>query len=256
MDALRVLSVAVSLSEVCVLMAYYIPLASDVPFWQWVSNSSSVRAKDWDDDYVSDLLFKNLIYSHLVTSLVGIHLAVCAAFVYRLNSFNSKSYLLVFELLLMVVAWMGWAVLTAEYQTANGGVSMAHFAGTAMFISCSALYFLLMAYNVYYRFPRKSWSGLDKLVCVLAVASFLLSVAAGIYFVCSAVRRAEAFGWLFEHAAFVLFGAAHLFLFVLEGLLAAQCCCLCEGAATQQALMRNVRITEVSISPSEQRPRC
>lgn len=126
MDALRVLSVLVSLSEVCILMAYYIPLTSDVPFWQWVSNSSSVRARDWDDDYVSDLLYKNMIYCHLITSLVGIHLAICAFFVYRLNRFNSESCLLVFELILMVSAWMGWALLTAEYRSPDGGVSMSH----------------------------------------------------------------------------------------------------------------------------------
>lgn len=245
MDALRVLSVLVSLSEVCILMAYYIPLTSDVPFWQWVSNSSSVRARDWDDDYVSDLLYKNMIYCHLITSLVGIHLAICAFFVYRLNRFNSESCLLVFELILMVSAWMGWALLTAEYRSPDGGASMSHLVGTAIFISSSAFYFLLMAYNVYYRYPSKAWGWLNEMVCLLTTVLFVLSVFAGLYFMFSALKRLEAFGWLFEHAAFVLFVGAHVFLFVLEGLLAANCTD-CD-VRPKLGMMSQVRITEFTV---------
>lgn len=244
MDALRVLSMAMSVLELCILLVYYIPLTSDVPFWQWVSNSSSVRVSDWDDGYVSDLLFKNLIYRHLVTSIVGIHLLICAIFVYRLNCFDYGSYLLVFELGLMVAAWMGWALLTAEYRALDGGISIAHYTGTAVFVSSSAFYFLLMAYNVYYRYRRKAWNVLDQLAFGLAVTSFVLSVAAGVYFIVSALQKTEAFGWLFEQASFVLFVAAHLFLFVFEGLLAAKCR---SSEPVCSKFMGQVRITRISL---------
>jgi len=236
-DALRILSVAISVVEVCVLMVYYIPLATTAPFWEWVGNSSAVRASAWESDYVSDLLMTNDVYRHLVTNLFGLHLVVCALFVVRLNQ-GAQSYLLVTELVLMVASWLGWAVLTARYRSSTGEISASHISGTGVFVGANVAYFLLMVYNVCQRFARSEWTWLDGAMLVLAVGSFVLCLFSGVYFVTAVLRRVPAFGWLFEHASFVFFVAAHLFLFVLEGLMCQQ-----EGVNTASpSLFKGVRL--------------
>ena len=240
MDALRFLAVAISLGEVCVLVGYFVPLTNGVPFWTWVGNHSAVRSSDWDGNYVSDLLFESSVYRQLVTSLVALHLVVCAIFVVRLNWRVRGSWILVFELCLMALSWIGWAVLTADYHTETGMMSNCHFVGTALFTFSGLLYFPAMAYNVYERFPRQVWTALDDFVFLLAIASFLFCLGAAVYFIDTVLHRSQGFAWIFEHLAFILFFAAHLFLFVLEGLVASDCAVSEEG-------MRGVRITELCI---------
>ena len=242
LDALRVVAVAISLTEMCVLLLYFVPLTYEVPFWTWAGNHSAVHAADWDNNYVSDLLFGDLVYRQLMTSLVGFHLTVCAIFVVRLNRHVEGSWLLVFELILMITSWIGWTVLTADYHTETGVISSGHFFGTGAFTFAGMLYFPLMAYNVYCRFPRRNWTGLDDLVFLSAIVSFLLCCGAASYFIDSVVRGTEEFAWIFEHTAFIFFFAAHLFLFVLEGLMAAGCYVSSDGQCVSR-----VRITEVSL---------
>ncbi len=243
MDPLRVLSVAISLSEACVLMAYYIPLATTAPYWEWVRNNSAVQPSAWENDYVSDLLVTDSVYRHLMTCLVGLQLIVCALFVWRINQ-GRGSCLLVSELLLMVVSWIGWNMLTARYRNDTGEISVPHFVGTTLFIAANSLYFLLMVYNVWDRFARDAWSRLDDLMLVLAVLSFVLCLLAGVYFVTAALRRVHVFGWLFEHAAFVFFVSAHLFIFVLEGLLAVDGGTEVVVYDDDNGLFKGVRITQ------------
>ena len=217
-DALRALSVIISISEMCVLLAYYIPLAGTAPFWQWVHNSSSVRAIVWEGDYVSDLLMTDGVYRHVVTNLVGLHLVLCALFVVRLNR-DWGSCILVMELTLMAAAWLGWSALTARYRVDDSGISWSHITGTAVFIASNLAYFVLMVYNVYSRFPRAQWTRTDDTMLLLAVGSLVLCLLSGVYFITAVFSRVASFGWLFEHASFIFFVGAHLFLFVLEGLL-------------------------------------
>jgi len=242
MDALRAVAVAISLAEMCVLLVYFVPLTSGVPFWTWAGNHSAVHAADWDNNYVSDLLFGDAVYRQLVTSLVGLHLVVCAIFVVRLNWYAEGSWLLVSELILMIMSWIGWAILTADYHTETGVISNGHFFGTGVFTFAGMVYFPLMAYNVYCRFPRRNWTGLDDLVFLLTIVSFLLCLGAGAYFIDSVVQGTEEFAWIFEHMAFIFFFAAHLFLFVLEGLMAAGC-----YVSSGDRCVSQVRITEVSL---------
>jgi len=241
-DALRALSVIISVSEMCVLLAYYIPLAGTAPFWQWVHNSSAVRAIAWEGDYVSDLLMTDGVYRHLVTSLVGIHLVLCALFVVRLNR-DEQSYVLVTELVLMAASWLGWGILTARYRMESGGISVSHLVGTVLFISSNMVYFLLMMYNVYHRFARSRWTRADDTMLLLAIGSFVLCVLSGMYFVVAVFSRVPSFGWLFEHASFIFFVGAHLFLFVLEGLLQNR------AAKEQSGKKRETLFEEVTITP-------
>jgi len=241
LDALRVIAVAISFSEVCVLLVYFVPLTVGVPFWTWAGNHSAVHAIEWDNNYVSDLLFNDMVYRQVVTSLVGLHLTVCAIFVVRLNWKVANSGLLVIELLLMIVSWIGWTILTADYHTASGEISKGHFFGTGMFTFAGLLYFPLMAYNVFCRFPRQTWTGLDDLVFLLAIVSFLICMGAAAYFIDSVLLRTEEFAWIFEHTAFIFFFAAHLFLFVLDGLMAADL-----NVPLVERCMSQVRITEFS----------
>lgn len=240
-DALRVLAVAISVTEMCVLLVYFVPLTAGVPFWTWAGNHSAVHAIDWDDNYVSDLLFSDMVYRQLVTSLVGLHLTVCALFVVRLNWWVENSSLLVIELVLMIVSWIGWAILTADYHTETGAISKGHFFGTGLFVFAGMLYFPLMAFNVYCRFPRQKWTGLDDMVFLLSIVSFLLCFGAAAYFIDSVLQGTEDFAWIFEHMAFIFFFAAHLFLFVLEGLMATHC-----YKQSETKCVSHVRITEVA----------
>ena len=138
---LRLMALTICATEVVVLLGYFIPLLYGVPYAQWVENPASVNASLWDSNFVSDLLFHDIIYRNVITFLTGLNLFVCAVFVVRLNSalMDGPNFcvpcVLFAELFCIVVSWIGWNVLTASYQDSGGGMTTAILAGTAVFVS-------------------------------------------------------------------------------------------------------------------------
>jgi hypothetical protein len=202
-NVLRCVAFSVNLAELCVLAGYYWPLMQSLPT-EWMFNSSAVR----EDTYVSDLLFRDSMYRSSMTGLVALHLCVCAAFMVRLNA-SRGPLILVYEIIALVGAWAGWVLLNSTYRD-YGHITLV--LGTALFTLSSSVYFGIMAWNVAIigEFPL---SNMECLVFLLAVFLFSLSLGAAAIF---ALGRSSA--WIFEHAAFMLFVGANIFLFIADAL--------------------------------------
>lgn len=215
---LRSVALLVDLAAVCVLLAYFVPMLAGVPFWQWVEDHSSVNATQWDDNFVSDVLFNNPVYHTVLGSILGMHLVACALFVVRINGelvvlgAQSVCVVLVFELVFMVVSWVGWNVLTSSYMNFDGSLTTGHYVGTALFVVGNVTYFLLMLVNLIQYSGPVRWTDAQRAVLAMSILSFAISCGCGLYFVQSVLGDKHDFGWIFEHSAFIFFYSANLFL--------------------------------------------
>ena len=236
----RSLAIWISIAELSVLLVYYWPLAWSVPWF----DLGRVDARKYSDNYVSDLLFNNSVYRGLVTLLVALQLCVCGVFAVQLNRRRVWCCIpaMALELFALFMAWIGWVVVTSVYLDADGHMTTGHIVGAGCFIAASGLYFVLLLVNVLV-FYELQWSRREWLVFFLATFCFLLAVVFGCIFVASFFNRVIQFGWMFEHAAFVLFVAAQLWLFIVDGWLEE------DGAAQRGSFppphFRDVRISKV-----------
>ena len=214
--ALRRLAICISVVELAVLVRYYVPLLCNVPWF----DLEHVDAKQYDDSFVSDLLFNNRIYRMVVSVLVALQLGICSFFVIQLNQNQRRAWcclpVMGVELFMLTLAWLGWIVVTAVYLDSEGHMTVGHITGAGLFITACGLYFLLMMVNVLFLYPNK-WSMREWLLFGLATLCFVSSVVVGCIFAASFFTKAIRFGWAFEHAAFILFVAAHICLFIVDG---------------------------------------
>ena len=214
----RVLAICVSLTEVILLLCYYVPLLKQVPWF----HLDGVDTKQYDDNYVSDLLFHDSVYKILVTLLVALQLCICSFFVVQLNQRGKKWFgcfvpVMVVELFVLFLAWVGWVIVSSVYLNSDGkSISTGHVVGAGLFISASSVYFLMMIVNVLFLFTDR-WSKCEFFVFVLSFAFFAASVVVGSVFATSFFNHEIKFGWAFEHGAFILFAGAHVWLFVVDG---------------------------------------
>ena len=252
---LRYASIAVTLLELCLLCAYYVPMAVKVP---WM-NLGSVDFRSFDDNYVSDLLFRDQVYKALLTACVFLQLLMCAVFVWILNSNASDSVCpsedscikdamqttgveyrltLVFELMCLLMAFIGWVVLVSFYLDGEGHLSLWHIVGTVLFIVASGLYFASMILNMLgvYQFETVS----EQCAFGWSTFAFVSSVGAGIVFMVSFLDKQVPFGWMFEHAAFILLVGAHVLLFWTDALI--RNAASVKGPRRVSALLDSVRI--------------
>ena len=218
-QALRRLAICISVVELAVLMRYYVPLLCNVPWF----DLEHVDSKQYDNSFVSDLLFNNVVYRTVVSTLVAFQLCICAFFVIQLNRNRTKELrawcclpVMAVELLLLSLAWLGWVIVTAVYLDSEGHMTVGHITGAGLFITACGLYFLLMMANVFILYPNE-WSMREWLLFGLAMLCFVSSVVVGCIFAASFFSKAIRFGWAFEHAAFILFIAAHIWLFIVDG---------------------------------------
>jgi len=210
----RTAAIWISVAELAVLLAYYWPLAWSVP---WL-DLEHVDSRAYSHNYVSDLLFNNTMYRVLVSGLVALQLCVCGVFATQLNRRRVWCCIpaMALELLALFVAWVGWVMVTSVYLDANGRMTMGHVVGAGCFIAACGLYFLLLLVNVLV-FYESQWSRREWMLFALAAFCFLLAVVTGCLFVASFFNHRIQFGWMFEHAAFILFVAAQLWLFIVDG---------------------------------------
>jgi hypothetical protein len=159
---------------------------------------------------------------------VVLQLLVCGAFVVALNRKESVytsricfGGVMVFELVCLLVAFIGWFVLTTIYTDESGNLKTEHVIGAVIFIAACGVYFLMMILNVaeIYNFKFNTWS--ECFIFGSAVTFFVLAMGFGFVFVASFFGNDISYGWMFEHASFVLLIGAHVLLFVADYLLAA-----------------------------------
>ena len=205
--------------EFVVLIVYYCPLIAQVPLAWLISDPGVVDVHFFDDNYVSDLLFTNNVYKTLMTSLVGLQLCSCAFFVVQLNQ-ASLSYfpLMVSELFCLILAWIGWVVLSTIYQDADGKIIPGHIIGAGMFIFGCGVYFGLMVGNVT-TIRTGQWTRMDYAVFIGVIVLFTSSLVNGSLFIASYFGDRIVCGWMYEHAAFILFTGANILLFLIDGML-------------------------------------
>ena len=210
----RTLAVWTSVVELAVLIAYYCPLVWRVPWF----DSKGADPTPYRHSYVSDLLHSDTAYRTVVTALVALQLGLCAVFAVQLNRRRVWCCIpaMALELFTLFVAWLGWVLVTSVYLDANGRMTTGHVVGAGVFIGACAVYFVLLMVNVLV-FYTSQWSVREWWVFFLAAFCFLLAAVVGVVFVVSFFTRQIQFGWMFEHAAFILFVAAQLWLFIVDG---------------------------------------
>jgi hypothetical protein len=212
----RGLVICISFVEMVVLAGYYWPLLWGVP-WMDLKN---VDWRRYHNNYVSDLLFHNSFYKALVTCLVALQLCICSFFVVQLNhryESHQWGFMLVtaMELVMLVLAWIGWVIVNSVYLDAHGHMTFGHIFGASLFISACGVFYVLMMGNVYFLYPNR-WTRREWLVFGLSVLCFVASATVGCIFAASFFTQNIQFGWVFEHAAFILFMAAQIWLFVVD----------------------------------------
>jgi len=124
---------------------------------------------------------------------------------------------MVFELICLLVAFTGWIVLTTIYTDESGNLTAGHIVGAIIFIAACGLYFAMMMCNVACLYEFKTWS--EYCVFGSAFIFFALSMIFGFVFVAGFFGEDISYGWMFEHASFVLLIGAHVLLFVVDTLL-------------------------------------
>jgi hypothetical protein len=225
----RYFGIAVSIAEFAVLLAYYYPLLKQVPSL----NLSESEALRYDDNFVSDLLYSDSRYRVLLTALVGLHLVVCCFFVVELNWFHIRRGascclpVLVAELACLISAWIGWVILSSIYTDSSGKITEAHILGAGLFIGACCVYFLLVICNVASK-EREKWTRTETALFALVLLCFLLSVFSGFLFMANFWKiqitgKRVMCGWIYEHASFILFMLAHVWLFLVDGKFEAHC---------------------------------
>lgn len=223
LTTLRISTFCVSSVELILLLAYFVPIILRVP-WNKLTLADFYV---YEHNCISDFLFKDTRYRLVLTALLCMQLAICIAFVIELNRPGrfprQKEWRLFFdtvmvcELVCLCAACVGWVTLLSVYRDENGITEAWHITGSILFMVCIGIYFVLMAFNVAFLYPWKTKG--ELVVLRLSFILFLVSIFSGAVFAVSFFSKRAPFGWIFEHAALVCFMAAHLLLFVADGLL-------------------------------------
>lgn len=211
---IRRVAIWISVAELVVLITYYWPLVWSVSWF----DLEHVNAEQYDKNYVSDLLFDNTVYRASVSVLVALQLCICAVFVIQLNRKRVWCCIpvMALEFFTLCVAWVGWVIVTSVYLDSEGHMTMGHILGAGLFIAACGLYFVLLMVNVLI-FYQNRWSRREWAVFGLSACCFVLAAVVGCVFAASFFTKTIQFGWMFEHAAFILFVAAQLWLFIVDG---------------------------------------
>ena len=206
MDWLHWTSVVLGLAQISVILWYYARPLQDLV-------DGGIDTKK-ENVFISDFLFADSVYRSLMTFFVAAQLGVCVIYVTRLRDADKEDRCWFFiEVVLFFGAWIGWTILCAEYQTPDGKSSDVHFTGVGIFVTCSALYVILIIRLI--RSVSSEWTKTEsnEYYCVLIL--FVVSIVLGIHFIVRALNQ-ENDAWITEHVAFVTFVMTHMGLFILD----------------------------------------
>jgi hypothetical protein len=184
---LNVLALLVGIGHFVVINIY---------FWGLVNSGAP--------QYVSNLISNNKVYMNIMTFFVLLQLSVCFGFV-RLHS--STPWRAAAETVFLAVAWVGWLLLILCFGSVSE-VSQLHFLGVGLFFSGVIVYFILLIYELYSSFSESVGGR-------VLFALYLASIVLGALFI---VGFFYGWGsaWVFEHLAFMMFAASHIFLFCVD----------------------------------------
>jgi hypothetical protein len=210
----RSLAILILVAELVVLLTYFSISLSKLP----LSQLASVDSKLFDDNFISGLIYSDHTYKVLLSVFVVLQLLTCAAFVVVLNWEKAwGSIFMGLEFACLLSAFVSWFVLITIYIDEKGGLKSEHIAGAVVFMCACGFYFGAMIVKLFYTGKVQTWC--EMVTFGVAVLLFVCSVVSGIVFMVSFYDKTVLYGWIYEHASFVLLIAAHLFLFVTDMLI-------------------------------------
>jgi hypothetical protein len=186
---LSIFALVVGIGHIVVIMVYFFGLI-----------------RDNDSEFVSDLLSSDPLYVNIMTFFVLLQLTACFGLV-RLNSSRSTLFRVAVESVFLAVSWVGWCILIIRYRTDNG-VSKLHFLGVGLFVSGGVVYFAFLIWEMY----RANGNEYANATLMLL---YISSIVLGFLFIYGYFSGWGS-SWVFEHCAFMLFSASHIFLFCME----------------------------------------
>jgi hypothetical protein len=210
----RSFAILILVAELVVLLTYFAISLSKLP----LSQLASVDSKSFDDNFISGLIYNDYTYKVLLSMFVVLQLLTCVAFVVVLNWEGAWGYFFMgFEFAFLLSAFISWFVLITIYIDENGNLKSEHIVGAVVFMCACGFYFGAMIVKLF-------CTGKVQTVCEMvtfgvAVLLFVCSVVTGVVFMVSFYDKTVLYGWIYEHASFVLLIAAHLFLFVTDMLI-------------------------------------
>jgi hypothetical protein len=153
--------------------------------------------------YVSNLISSDRVYMNLMTFFVLLQLSVCFGFV-RLHA---SSWRTAVETVFLAIAWVGWLVLILCFGSVSE-TSQLHFLGVGLFFAGVVLYFIALIYEQYQ-------ASNSVVASAVLFSLYLASMVLGALFLVGFFSGWDA-AWVFEHLAFMMFAASHVFLFCVD----------------------------------------
>ena len=203
---LSLFSLMAGIGQIVVIMVYFFGLL-----------------RDNDSEFVSDLLSSDPLFVNIMTFFVLLQLTACFGFV-RIHSPDSTSTRVAIESMFLTVSWVGWCVLILRYKDpdssggdgSSGGVSKLHFLGVGLFLSGGVVYFAFLMWELYSSSNNNNRrNGNECYASATLMLLYISSVVLGGLFIVGYFSGWSS-AWIFEHCAFMLFSAAHIFLFCIE----------------------------------------
>jgi hypothetical protein len=185
-STLRASIALVSFIQALVILSYYIPtLANNLQY------------------SVSDLLFADPVYRALLSTCMGLLLALCFTYIVTERHRHSAGEI---PGSLLVVALVAWIVLNLYYRDASGTILPTHIVAAGCYIVSMGFYIILVFLQ---EEPMTVTACTVLMACLLGLAIIMASMTAFCFF------TQNDLAWAFEHAAFALFTVTHALLFSL-----------------------------------------
>ena len=172
--------------------------------------------------FVSDLLYRDTEYLVLMSVCVGVQMLFCGCYACR----HRKEHPIEFKLMVtgLLLGAFGWATLNSQYLDPTNDISATHIAGVVMFVTGETVYFFFVVRDSCLAYwYHSSTLMLCRAISVVVIFTACL-VMAGLFLsrfvidhqlILSDVSH-ETTSWAFEHAAYLLFVAAHVIFFMYE----------------------------------------
>lgn len=153
--------------------------------------------------YVSDMIFAIVPYRALTSTLTAIQIILCTIAMCHTDA----GACFAFEVAALVLTALGWITLNTSYYNADHSISLAHLAGTGIFILGNIMTFMFMV--------RTTADTAHRWLLFLLVTAMHASVGTGIGFLVGFFTRRE-FGYVCEHLSFILLAVVHALFFTLR----------------------------------------
>jgi hypothetical protein len=204
LDPFQLVAVSFGVFQICLIIVYLIFFV-DPP----------------ETMFVSDLLFKDVIYMTLMSLCVVGQLVFCACYAFR----HRKEYPFEFYTMIIAVtsAVVGWFLLNSFYINSSNEITVTHVVGVSLFILGSVVYMSFLVRDSWYAYIKtKTHIFLCRAVVItilsaacLALGGMFMDAFINHHIVNSDVRTSTV-SWVYEHTGYLLFTLAHVMFFADE----------------------------------------